>query len=307
MLCENHAKLCKYADFKKRNSTIINIKKIRENSEICHAWFLALAQLSKMPGQMTEMKNNTLVSERAHRKYFACRSRFQFLWSKINREYFLLLAVRIAVSYSVADIRSVACCLRYDSSKHPITHLAASIPFHVILLLYVHIFTYSSHKHTHTHPFAAVCRVACVCERVLFLSSIHAQTNDSRIQLNVTVRSFCVSFTRFVRSFGPFVRLLFIVSFIQCLCSLTHTSTLTRAMCTICTMYNVLWPVYLYRQTHNRARTHTHTSIVTGVFEQFDETTNTNHDSCSLWTERSRIEIYIDILNMYICIHSAYQ
>lgn len=238
---------------------------------------------------------------RAHREYFACRSRFQFLWSKINREYFLLLAVRIAVSYSVADIRSVACCLRYDSSKHPITHLAASIPFHVILL-YVHIFTYSSHKHTHAHPFAAVCRVACVCER--FLSSIHAQTNDSRIQLNVTVRSFCVSFTRFVRSFVRSVRLA-VYCVIHSMSMLSHAHIHTHSG-NVYNLYNVqCLVVYLYRQTHNRARTHTHTSIVTGVFEQFDETTNTNHDSCSLWTER--IEIYIDILNMYICIHSAYQ
>lgn len=254
---------------------------------------------------MTEMKNNTLVSERAHREYFACRSRFQFLWSKINREYFLLLAVRIAVSYSVADIRSVACCLRYDSSKHPITHLAASIPFHVILL-YVHIFTYSSHKHTHAHPFAAVCRVACVCER--FLSSIHAQTNDSRIQLNVTVRSFCVSFTRFVRSFVRSVRsfgCLLCHSFNVYALSRTHPHTHSGNVYNLYNVQCLVARLFIQADTQPCAHSHTHTSIVTGVFEQFDETTNTNHDSCSLWTER--IEIYIDILNMYICIHSAYQ
>lgn len=196
---------------------------------------------------------------RAHREYFACRSRFQFLWSKINREYFLLLAVRIAVSYSVADIRSVACCLRYDSSKHPITHLAASIPFHVILL-YVHIFTYSSHKHTHAHPFAAVCRVACVCERVLFLSSIHAQTNDSRIQLNVTVRSFCVSFTRFVRSFGPSVRLA-VYCVIHSMSMLSHAHIHTHSG-NVYNLYNIQCLVArLFIQADTQPCAHSHTHI----------------------------------------------
>lgn len=213
------------------------------------------------------------------------RSRFQFLWSKINRECFLLLAVRIAVSYSVADIRSVACCLRYDSSKHPITHLAASIPFHVILL-YAHIFTYSTNTRAHLRLCAAfVCELPYTC----------TDTNDSRIQLNVTVRSSFVSFTRFIRSARSFA----VYCVIHSMSMLSHQTYTSRTHPRSGNVYTDQCLVArLFIQTDTQPCARTHTAILTAVFEQFDETTNTNHDSCCLWTERT--EIYINIYSQYV-------
>lgn len=154
---EIEPKLCVNMPILKKEIEYARFIKKKKNSEICHAWFLiCLSQLSKeMPGQISEMKNNTdghTHTHNANTLRVALDSNSYDL--KLIENIFSRWLVRIAVSYRVADIRSVA-CLRYDSSKHPITHfnfkyyIYRSIWF-FLLYAYSHIFTYSTNIFIHS-------------------------------------------------------------------------------------------------------------------------------------------------------------